>query len=127
MERSFTVQLRAKAASVAYSTAFALSTGSAPGSPRQTGQMFVLGAEPKWLAHPQKALVAVRSWTCTSSPMTGSYLARTSGESAVAAMISYDSIAGRGAADLLGFAERMRDLQSATRSLRRFFLCFHRV
>src|SRR5579862_77173 len=85
MERSFTVQLRASAASVANSTAFSLSTGSAPGRPRQTGQMLVLGSEPNRLAQPQKALVAVRSCTWTSSPITGSYLAMMSGDTAAAA------------------------------------------
>ncbi len=38
--------VEASAASVANSTALALSTGSAPGRPRQTGQMLVLGSEP---------------------------------------------------------------------------------
>ena len=48
------------------------STGRAPGSPRQTGQTFVLGSSPKRLRQEQKSLVFVRSWTCTSRPMTGS-------------------------------------------------------
>src|ERR1039457_1021276 len=87
MDRSRTWQLRASEASAANSTALALSTGSAPGRPRQTGQTLVLGAEPKWLAHPQKALVAVSSCTWTSRPMTGSYLARTSGDRPAAAGI----------------------------------------
>jgi hypothetical protein len=46
------------------------------------------------LTQPQKALEAVISWTWTSSPMTGWYLARISGESAAedAAMVqSYQS------------------------------------
>ena len=47
MERSRTWQCSASEASVANSTALALSTGSAPGRPRQTGQMLVFGAEPK--------------------------------------------------------------------------------
>src|SRR5580658_8356075 len=85
MERSFTVQWRASEASVANSTALALSTGRAPGRPRQTGQMLVLGGEPNLLAQPQKALEAVSSCTCTSRPMTGSYWARISGASEAAA------------------------------------------
>src|ERR1022692_1421988 len=88
MERSRTSQLMASEASVANSTAFALSTGKAPGNPRHTGQTLVLGAEPNWLAQPQKALVAVSSCTWTSSPITGSYLARTWGESAAAGILS---------------------------------------
>jgi len=43
MERSRTSQLMASEASVANSTAFSLSTGKAPGSPRHTGQTLVLG------------------------------------------------------------------------------------
>src|SRR5271166_3292616 len=88
MERSRTSQLMAIEASVANSTAFALSTGKEPGRPRQTGQTLVLGAEPKWLAQPQKTLVAVSSCTWTSSPMTGSYLARISGERAAADILA---------------------------------------
>ena len=65
---------------MASSTAAWLSTGSAPGSPRQTGQTLLLGCAPKLVGQPQKILVAVASWTWTSSPMTGSYLAIASGE-----------------------------------------------
>ncbi len=79
----------ARAARVANSTAFALSTGKAPGSARHTGQTLLLGAEPKWLAQPQKALEAVSSCTWTSSQITGSYLARTSGESAAAGICEF--------------------------------------
>src|SRR5271170_2569577 len=88
MERSRTWQLRARAARVANSTARELRTGKAPGRPRQTGQTLVFGGAPKRLAHPQKALVSVRSWTWTSSPMTGSYLARMSAGRLVAVLIS---------------------------------------
>src|SRR5271163_2637383 len=88
MERSRTWQLMASEASVANSTARWLRTGKAPGRPRQTGQILVFGAEPKRLAQPQKALVSVRSWTWTSSPMTGSYLARMSGGRLIAVLIS---------------------------------------
>ena len=57
---------------IADSTAFALTTGSAPGRPRQTGQTWVLGSAPNSVAQPQNIFVAVLSSTCTSSPMTGS-------------------------------------------------------
>ena len=57
---------------MADSTAAALSTGSAPGSPRHTGQTWVLGSAPNAVAHPQNILVTVDSSTCTSSPSTGS-------------------------------------------------------
>ena len=55
---------------------FTVQHGKSPGKPRHTGQTLVFGGAPKWVEHEQKILVAVRSWTCTSSPITGSYLAR---------------------------------------------------
>src|ERR1700745_551211 len=64
------------AASTANSTARRLSTGSTPGMPRHTGHTLVLGGAPKRVEHEQKILVSVSSWTCTSSPITGSYFAR---------------------------------------------------
>src|SRR5271157_3557600 len=64
---------------MANSTPAAFSTGSAPGSPRHTGQTLLLGCAPKLVGQPQKILVAVASWTCTSRPITGSYLAISSG------------------------------------------------
>ena len=73
------VQLSAIAARMAISTASRLSTGNAPGRPMHTGQTLVLGGAPKLLGQPQKILLAVASCTCTSRPMTGSYLAITSG------------------------------------------------
>src|SRR6185312_6400947 len=73
-------QLRASAPRIASSTAWRLSTGKAPGSARHTGQTFVLGGAPNASAQPQKILVRVASWQCTSSPITGSYLAICSGE-----------------------------------------------
>src|SRR5271155_1354289 len=88
MECSRTWQLRASEASVANSTERWLRTGKAPGRPRQVGQMLVFGSAPKRLAQPQKALVSVRSWTWTSSPMTGSYLARMSGGGLIAVLMS---------------------------------------
>src|ERR1039458_8876391 len=74
MERSLTWQLSAIEASTANSTACRLSTGSGPGNPRHTGHTLVFGGLPNWVEQPQKILVLVRSWTWTSSPMTGSYL-----------------------------------------------------
>ena len=56
----------------AASTAASFSTGSAPGSPRQTGQVRVLGSSSSSASveQPQKIFVSVSSWTWTSSPMT---------------------------------------------------------
>ena len=54
------------------STACALTTGSAPGRPRQTGQTCVFGSPPNVVEQPQNILLAVPSSTCVSSPMTGS-------------------------------------------------------
>src|SRR3954468_333287 len=73
MEVSLILQFSAMAARTAKSTAFLFRTGSAPGSPRHTGQTFVFGGAPKVVEHPQKAFVAVRSWTWTSKPITTSY------------------------------------------------------
>src|ERR1700760_739335 len=89
MERSCTSQLIASDASVANSTARSFRTGSAPGRPRHTGQIFVLGGAPNLFEQPQKALVLVSNCTWTSSPMTGSYFARTSGDTL--AVIAIDS------------------------------------
>src|ERR1700675_873440 len=72
----------ARAARMAISTARLLRTGSEPGRPRQTGQTFELGASPKRVEQPQKIFVLVASWTWTSKPMTGSYLASSSGDMA---------------------------------------------
>src|SRR5271154_4550561 len=74
----------ALAANTANSTARRFNTGSAPGSPRQVGQTCVFGSPPYWFTQPQKAFDSVSSCTWTSSPITGWYLARTSGERAVA-------------------------------------------
>src|SRR5260221_10088545 len=41
--------------------------------PRQTGQTFVFGSEPKALAQPHHILDLVLSWTWVSRPMTASY------------------------------------------------------
>ena len=58
--------------------ALALTTGSDPGSPRQTGQVWVLGSAPNSVEQPQNIFEAVFSSTCTSRPSTGSYSARAS-------------------------------------------------
>ena len=47
-----------------------LITGSEPGMPWQTGQVWVFGAAPKVARQPQNILVAVASCACTSRPMT---------------------------------------------------------
>src|SRR5436853_1518592 len=72
MERRRTLQPRALPALSAISTAPRLSAGSAPGSPRHTGQTCELGGAPKAVEQPQKILLLVRSCACTSRPMTGS-------------------------------------------------------
>jgi hypothetical protein len=47
--------------------------GNAPGSPRQTGQTWVLGSAPSYaVEQPQNIFDAVRSWQWTSMPMTAS-------------------------------------------------------
>ena len=53
--------------------AFWLSTGSAPGSPRQVGQVLVLGSSPKEAGQAQNILEFVLTWQWTSSPMVGIY------------------------------------------------------
>src|SRR6266487_2259111 len=74
MEVSFTCRFNACEAFTAYSTACRFSTGSAPGIPRHTGHTLLLGSEPKTLGQPQKILLLVSSCTCTSRPITVSYL-----------------------------------------------------
>jgi hypothetical protein len=54
-------------------SASSFGTGSTPGIPRQTGQTFVFGGEPYWLAQPHHIFDFVLSWTWVSSPMTASY------------------------------------------------------
>src|ERR1700733_15369749 len=78
-ENGLTRQCMARPAWIAISTARRFNTGHAPGSPRQTGQTLVLGGAPKPVGQPQKILVRVLSWTCTSNPITGSYFAISSG------------------------------------------------
>ena len=57
---------------IADSTAVPLTTGSAPGRPRQTGQTLVFGSPPNTAGQPQNILDAVLSSTWTSRPITGS-------------------------------------------------------
>src|SRR5580692_7323480 len=72
----------ARAARMAISTARLLRTGRVPGRPRQTGQTLEFGESPNRVEQPQKIFVLVRSWRWTSRAMTGSYLARSSGDMA---------------------------------------------
>src|SRR3954463_9494472 len=72
MEVSLMRQFSAMAARTAKSTVFLFRTGSAPGSPRHTGQTLVFGGAPNFVEQPQKIFVAVSSCTWTSRPMTGS-------------------------------------------------------
>ena len=65
-------QLSASPIRIADSTAFSLTTGSAPGSARHTGQVCVFGSAPNVVGQPQNIFDAVLSSTCTSSPSTGS-------------------------------------------------------
>jgi hypothetical protein len=51
--------------------------------PRHTGQTLLFGGAPNAVEHPQKILLAVSSWTCTSSPITGSYFVLTGSFAAV--------------------------------------------
>src|ERR1700679_862045 len=77
----------AREARLAISMTRLLRTGSVPGRPRQTGQVLELGASPKRVEQAQKIFVLVRSWAWTSRPMTGSYLARISGERVVSVAV----------------------------------------
>src|ERR1700693_1434225 len=92
METSLIRHSKAIAARAANSTAFRFSTGKAPGSPRHTGHTFVFGGSPKRVEHEQKIFDAVSSCTWTSSPMTGSYFASKSSETAGVVAISGDYI-----------------------------------
>src|SRR5688572_8070734 len=63
------------------SSARRFGTGSVPGWPVHTGQIWVFGAPPKVVAHEQNILDAVESSTWHSSPMTGSHSATTAAAS----------------------------------------------
>lgn len=88
MEVSLMRQPRAIAASTANSTALRFSTGKAPGRPRHTGQTLVFGGLPNRVEQEQKIFDTVKSWTCTSRPITGSYLARAATEASDVVAIS---------------------------------------
>src|SRR4029077_10479957 len=90
METSLIRHSKAIAAKAANSTAFRLSTGKAPGSPRHTGHTLVFGGSPKRVEHEQKIFDTVSSCTWTSSPMTASYFASKSSETAGVVAISGD-------------------------------------
>lgn len=57
---------------MADSTPALLTTGSAPGRPRQVGQTWLLASAPSSVEQPQNILVLVPSSTWTSRPITGS-------------------------------------------------------
>src|SRR6266478_7467502 len=90
METSLIRHSKAIAAKAANSTAFRFSTGKAPGSPRHTGHTLVFGGSPKRVEHEQKIFDAVSSCTWTSSPMTASYFASKSSETAEVVAIPGD-------------------------------------
>ena len=54
-----------------------LTTGSAPGSPRQVGQVWMFGGSLNDSSQPQNIFVLVLSWTWISKPITGSYAVMT--------------------------------------------------
>ena len=58
-------------ATMVFSMANSLRTGRAPGRPRQTGQVRVLGGWPYWAGQAQNIFVRVRIWQWTSRPMEG--------------------------------------------------------
>jgi hypothetical protein len=72
------VQFSARPIRMVDSTAIRLTTGSEPGSPRQTGQTCVLGSAPKAVGHEQNIFELVPSSTWVSSPITVSNPAITS-------------------------------------------------
>src|SRR3954471_113339 len=72
MLRSAILQPKAFPARIAIVTAPRLRAGSAPGSPRHTGQTWVLAGAPNAVEQPQKILLLVRSCAWTSRPITGS-------------------------------------------------------
>src|SRR5205809_3946509 len=73
METGLMVHPSAMAALTAIITASRFKTGRAPGKPKHTGQVLVLGGAPNWLGQEQKILDRVNNWACTSRPMTASY------------------------------------------------------
>ena len=65
-------QFSARPIRIVDSIACSFATGSAPGRPRQTGQVCVFGSAPNTVEQPQNIFDAVPSSTCVSSPITGS-------------------------------------------------------
>ena len=72
------LQFKARPILMAHSTPLALTTGSAPGSPRETGSTWELGSAPKRAEEVENIFVSVASSTWTSMPITGSYFSKTS-------------------------------------------------
>src|SRR5579884_4092439 len=62
---------RARPSLMHSSTARRFGTGSAPGSARHTGHVWLFGRPPKEFAQRQNIFVRVFSWTWISSPITG--------------------------------------------------------
>ncbi len=60
-DRRLMRQPKASPALTAMATASRLSTGRAPGKPRQTGHVLELGGAPNRVSHPQKILLWVTS------------------------------------------------------------------
>ena len=58
---------------IAISTAFSFSTGRTPGSPRSISQVFSFAGAPYSFLAPEKILLLVANWTCTSSPISASH------------------------------------------------------
>jgi len=54
---------------IAFFTASIFKTGSAPGSPKQTGQTFLFASSPNDVGQEQNILVFVFNWICTSKPI----------------------------------------------------------
>ena len=70
-------QFKARPINIVLSIARLLTTGRAPGNPKQTGQVWVFGAAPNSVAQPQNIFDLVFSSTWTSSPNVGSYFSNT--------------------------------------------------
>src|SRR5262245_55492992 len=76
--------------------------------PREMGQVCVLSAPPNSVLHPQKILLRVSSWACTSRPITGSQSdAPMSGHLRRAAMPVRGRLVGGGGAEDRGLVERL--------------------
>src|SRR5688500_2223901 len=82
--------------------------------PRQMGQVCVLGAPPNTVLHPQKILLRVSIWACTSRPITTSQSeAPMSGHLRRAAMPLGGGLVGGGGAEDRALVERLaQELQA---------------